>query len=218
MNWTNNFAYIVGLITTDGNLSKDGRHLNLTSKDLDQIHNFAKILNLKNKIGTKKGSYTKLNKYYFIQFSNRKLYKFLTSIGLHPNKTKTLKELIIPDKYFADFLRGYLDGDGFTHSYWDKRWKSSFLLYTGFVSASKDHLVWIKRKINDLYNILGTIKYNGKSTYQLIYAKNSSSILLRKIYYNKDLICLERKRFKIEKAFSIINKQAGMLELVDRHA
>ncbi len=47
------FAYVIGLITTDGSLSKDGRHLNLTSKDIDQIQTFKRILNLKNKIGIK---------------------------------------------------------------------------------------------------------------------------------------------------------------------
>jgi len=53
MDWSNNLAYAVGLIATDGSLSKDGRHINLTSKDLGQIQNFAKILNLKNRIGIK---------------------------------------------------------------------------------------------------------------------------------------------------------------------
>ncbi len=36
MKWTANLAYAVGLITTDGCLSKDGRHIDLTSKDLEQ--------------------------------------------------------------------------------------------------------------------------------------------------------------------------------------
>lgn len=31
--WSPKIAYAVGLITTDGSLSKDGRHIDLTSKD-----------------------------------------------------------------------------------------------------------------------------------------------------------------------------------------
>ncbi len=89
------------------------------------------------------------------------------SVGLHPNKTKSLQELIIPDKYFPHFLRGHLDGDGYTYSYWDKRWKSSFMFYTGFLSASKRHLEWIKERVESLYNLHGAIKYSGKSTYHL---------------------------------------------------
>lgn len=218
MEWSKDLAYIVGLITTDGSLSKDGRHLNFTSKDIEQIQNFVKILKLKNKIGLKKGAFTTEQKYYFVQFGNVQLYRFLVSIGLRPNKTKILGELIIPKDYFADFLRGHLDGDGFTHSYWDKRWKSSFMFYTGFVSASRLHLDWIKKKIENLYNIKGAIKYNGSSTYQLIYAKKSSIALLKIVYYEQDSVYLKRKKFKIDKALGIIQKRAGMLKLVDRHA
>ena len=35
--WSPHFAYAVGLLTADGCLSKDGRHLDLTSKDRIQI-------------------------------------------------------------------------------------------------------------------------------------------------------------------------------------
>lgn len=218
MRWSNNLAYVIGLITTDGNLSKDGRHINLTSKDLEQIYNFKKVLNLKNKISLKKSSYTGLKKYYFLQFGNIRLYRFLLSIGIMPNKTKILADLIIPKKYFADYLRGFLDGDGYTNSYWDKRWKKSFCLYTGFTSASLAHLQWIKEKIVLYFRIKGAIKFSGKSTYHLIYAKNSSIKLLREMYYNANVICLSRKRYKIEEALGIIQKQAGVAKLVDAYA
>ena len=217
VSWSHSLAYAVGLITTDGCLSKDGRHIDLTSKDLEQINNFKKILRLKNKIGFKYPGGDRNKFCYRIQFGDVKFYDFLLSIGLSPHKSKSLSEIVVPDKYFADFLRGYLDGDGFTYSYWDKRWKSSFMLYTGFASASKSHLEWIKSKIKHLYLIEGSIKYAGKSTYELMYAKRSSIILLNKIYYNDKVVCLKRKKFKIDKALGIIRNQAGMLKLVDRH-
>lgn len=31
--WNNSFAYIIGVIATDGNLSPDLRHIHITSKD-----------------------------------------------------------------------------------------------------------------------------------------------------------------------------------------
>ena len=218
MIWSNNFAYAVGLMTSDGNLSKDGRHLIFVSKDLEQIKNFINILHLTSKVGLKKGGYAQVKKYYFVQFSNIKLYRFLISIGLCPKKSKILKELLIPDKYFAHFLRGLFDGDGFTYSYWDKRWKSSFMLYSGFVSASKKFLEWIKETIKRLYKISGSINSDGKSAYQLLYAKKASLVLIKEMYKNSYDFFLKRKRFKIERALSIIKQSAGMLELVDRHA
>ncbi|HEX7017458.1 MAG TPA: LAGLIDADG family homing endonuclease, partial [Patescibacteria group bacterium] len=140
-------AYIVGLITADGCLSNDGRHIIFVSKDLEQVQNFSNILKLEGKIALKKGGYTGRKEYYFVQFSNVNLYRFLVSLGLHPNKSKSLGKLSIPDDYFADFLRGCLDGDGFTYSYLDKRWRSSFMLYTGFTCASYDHLNWMNESI-----------------------------------------------------------------------
>ena len=38
--WSADFAYAIGLIMTDGNLSPDGRHLCFTSKDIEQINNY----------------------------------------------------------------------------------------------------------------------------------------------------------------------------------
>jgi hypothetical protein len=55
--WSSNFAYAIGLLVTDGNLSKDGRHIELTSKDKEQIINFIYCLKIRNnKIGTKYSS------------------------------------------------------------------------------------------------------------------------------------------------------------------
>ncbi|MBI5356744.1 LAGLIDADG family homing endonuclease [Candidatus Collierbacteria bacterium] len=215
MKWNPNLAYAIGLITADGSLSKDGRHIDFTSKDIEQIKNLKKILNLKNKIGTKYSGRKDGKIYFRIQFGDVKFYRFLNSIGLNPNKTKNLKIVLVPEKYFIDFLRGVLDGDGFTYSYWDKRWKSSFMLYTGVVSASKKNLEWMKKKIYKLYGIEGRIRYAGKSTFQLVYAKHNSIILLGKIYYSNNLICLKRKLLKIRKSLCIINKSAGMAKLVN---
>ena len=36
--------------------------------------------------------------------------------------------------------------------------------------------------------------------------------LLKNIYYNQNLPCLSRKRFKVESALGIISQNAGMLE------
>jgi hypothetical protein len=206
MRWTSDLAYIVGLITTDGCLSKDGRHLDFTSKDLEQVQNFARILNLKNKVSLKKSSYNPEGVYYRIQFGNVILYRFLLKIGLMPNKSKTVGALKIPDTYYGDFLRGHLDGDGCTYSLWDSKWKNSFRLYLIFFSASKIHLEWIQFKIQSLYLLKGRLRYKGKSTYELKYAKKSTIQLLSRMYYKSDLSYLKRKYSKIMSALAIIGK------------
>lgn len=214
MYWSHDFAYAIGLITTDGCLSKDGRHIDLTSKDLEQIENFKRILKLSNKIGTKKSS-TSSKRYYRIEFGNIKLYKYLLSIGLCPKKSKVLGKLKVPDKYFPDFLRGCFDGDGYSYSYWSKQWPDSFVFYTGFASASIDYLEWMKIKVKKLYTIEGYIKVGGnKAERLLMFAKYSSIKLINIMYYSNKVVCLSRKKFKIDSTLGIIQRQAGVVKLV----
>ncbi len=89
------------------------------------------------------------------------------------------------------------------------------VLYTGFISASRTHIEWLKDEIKANFGLDGVIRFNVRA-YRLMYAKRSSIILLKKIYYREGLPCLERKRFKIEQALGIISKQADVLKLVYR--
>ncbi len=204
--WSPEFAYAIGLLTTDGNLSPDGRHIDFTSKDREQLMNIKQCLSIKNKIGIKKSGLGK--KSLHVQFGDINFYKFLLSIGLTPKKSKTLGVIGIPNKYFFDFLRGHFDGDGSFYSYFDPRWKSSFMFYTEFISASKKHIDWLRDQLFKFLKIKGHVTGNRyKIIYQLKYAKAESLKLLPKIYYSDGVICLSRKRLKIKKALGIIGKR-----------
>lgn len=200
--WSPEFAYAIGLIASDGSLSKDGRHIDLTSKDREQLVNFMKCLSITVKIGEKKSGTGK--KVLRVQFGDVEFYRFLFSIGLFPNKTKTLGSIHIPDRFFFDFLRGHFDGDGTFYSYWDPRWRSSFMFYLVFISASKKHIQWLRTRIFTTLHIRGHIvKVVDNSAYTLRYAKTESLKLLSKLYYDERVVCLSRKRKKVEKALSV---------------
>ncbi len=204
--WRSNLAYAVGLIATDGCLSNDGILIDLTSKDKEQLLNFSKCLGVDLKIGYKwNGSADKILR---VQFKNRIFYDFLLSIGLTSRKSLTMGELVIPKKYFFDFLRGCHDGDGTFYSYWDKRWKSSFMFYLEFISASKKHIDWLREELKCRLNVSGHITKDSRGrTFQLKYAKREALEVIKKMYYDQKVICLSRKRLKIEKALKINHKQ-----------
>ncbi len=164
-------------------------------------------------IGTKTDGRSNI-RYYRLEFGNVKFYRWLQLIGLTPSKSKTIGKLDIPDKLFIDFLRGSLDGDGYSFSYWDPIWRNSFRFYIGFSSASLNHLLWLESQITRLYSIKGRIGLT-KGCYKLVFAKYSSLELAHNIYYKEKLICLKRKKFKIDQALDIISKQAGVSKLVD---
>jgi hypothetical protein len=201
--WSADLAYVVGLIASDGCLYNDGRHINVTSKDLEQLENVKRILELSVKIGRKSSEKSKEKIYRTIQFGDVVLYRWLESIGITSNKSKTIGELAVPDDVFFDFLRGSFDGDGSFHSYWDPRWKASYMFYTTFTSASKGHLEWLMYKIEKCIGTSGRINA-ARSVYQLRFAKQGSLDVLRKMYQNQQAPHLSRKRQKVDKALGVV--------------
>jgi intein/homing endonuclease len=206
--WSADFAYATGLLATDGCLYNDGRHISLTTKDIEQARNFKKCFGIDVKIGLKSSDSSRKKKYHHVQFGDVILYKFLESIGISSAKSKTIGKVLLPPKYFFDFLRGCFDGDGCFYSYWDPRWRSSHMFYVVFASASLKHLSWLQEEIEKIINVRGHITGRKKNIFfQLKYAKKEAMEIIKKMYYTPRVVCLSRKRLKIEKALDIEKRQ-----------
>lgn len=196
--WQSDFAYAIGLLASDGNLSKDGRHMNLKSAEKEMVNNFKKALNLSNPVKSKIVGQTS-KKHFYIQFSDVIFYKFLNTIGLYPAKSKTIKKVEVPTAFFADFLRGLFDGDGTFYSYYDKRWPNSFVYQISFASASYDFIFWLKNKLAKLYGVKGFIR-KGDGVFNLRYVKRDTKKIFEKMYHENNPLFLSRKYFKINSA------------------
>ena len=189
--WNPALAYAVGLLTTDGNLSPDGRHIDFTSKDVELIETFKRCLNLTNRITIKIGGFGTIA--HHIQFGDVVLYQWLLGIGLMPNKSKIIGTLSIPDEFFFDFLRGHLDGDGTIIKYPDPVYPNAQRLYVSFISASLTHIEWIQDRVRILSELNGYVRRETR-VFKLAYAKRESIRLLRLLYPTSIVPCLERKR------------------------
>lgn len=188
--WSEDFAYAIGLIASGGCLYNDGRHINLTSKDREQISNFQDSLGINLHVGRKGNGASSEKKYYLVQIGDVLFFNFLVNIGITPAKSKTLGGIKIPREYFFDFLRGSFDGDGCT-----------------FVSASQPHVIWLRGEIERELGLIGYVtKAKNNSCYQLRYAKRESVILLREMYYSSNVRCLSRKKLKIKRMLAIVGK------------
>jgi hypothetical protein len=201
INWSPDFAYAIGLITTDGNLSKDRRHIHFTSKDLELVLLFKKCLSLSNKIGHKSRGGSRDKKYFVVQFGDVIFYRFLESLGLKTAKSKTLEALNIPSKYFVDFLRGCIDGDGSVGAFKHPESRQP-QLRVKLYSASYFFLVWIKKQVNENFKATGGwIQSQPKSSvHHLVFAKSDSVVILKSIYYPGVVSFLLRK-YNIIKPF-----------------
>lgn len=202
LRWSAALAYAVGIIATDGNLSKDGRHLAIPSKDLSMLETIKRCLDLDSRISSEIRWF---RVYYRLVWSDVAFYHWLLSIGLTPAKSKTLGALTVPDNAFPDFMRGVIDGDGSIRVYQDKwnEFKNPKYVYDRVYivisSASYPFLRWLQETTSRLGGIEGAIiqrkLHPGHSQqWELKYAKKGSLKLLRWIYYAPGLPALERKR------------------------
>ncbi len=204
--WSPNLAYAVGLITTDGNLSNDGRHMSVVSKDYDLLETLRDCLGIDNAI-TRTTNSTGLH-YNRLQWGDRNFYDWLLGIGLMPAKSLQLDSIAVPDEYMADFMRGCIDGDGTILTYIDcynvykgKRYVNE-RLFVSLVSASYNFLEWLQQSVIRVTDISGALFLHNKPTdnhaalWMLKYAKYESIRLLHWMYYSPDVPCLTRKRDK----------------------
>ena len=202
--WTADLAYVVGLMATDGNLSRKRWGLSLASNDVDLLDTVRRCLHLMNSITP----YTN-GRCYHIQWRDRDFYDWLVELGLTPAKSLTLGPLIVPDEYFADFFRGCIDGDGTVLVYTDRYHAAKRehyvyeRLYVSLVSASRPFLHWICAKISTLVGVDGVIDerrtQGRRSLWRLRYAKADSIRLIGWMYYAPNVPCLARKRAKAER-------------------
>ena len=200
-------AYGVGLIASDGSLSKDGRHIIFTSKDKELVEHVKEIFSVAAEIKKKTRATEKEKKYYYIQWSRVELYKWFVSLGLMPNKSKKMTSLDIPEEFFADFLRGHFDGDGCFYAYRDKRWKSSYQFYFMFCSASLAHIHWLQARIQEYFRTEGHVTHDGKRTvHYLKFGKAASRVLISKLYADSTSYSLTRKQEKIHNALQLERK------------
>jgi len=189
-----NLWYLVGLITTDGCLAKDGRHIDITSADRQFLVKIIKSTGFINKIGVKnKGQ---INQAYRIQIANKNLYEFLLSVGLLPNKSLKLKKLNIPKEFFSDFLRGIIDGDGCLRS-WIHPSNNHEQWSLRIFSGSKVFIKWLESRIEEATGCRGRIHsdfgpHRIHQLYTLKYGKLAAAGILKNCYY-KGAFSLERK-------------------------
>jgi hypothetical protein len=186
------FWYFVGLLVTDGNLSKDNRHINITSKDVDHLVKVNQALGLDNKITMKsRGASLAEKKYGFLQFSDVRLYKYLLSLGVTPNKSLTLGPLKVPAVYFPDFLRGVIDGDGSI-----RRWMHASNLNEQWslsvVSASHRFIVWLHGVICKQFGVQGRLHESNRGMYLLKFGKLKAQVIIQSCYYD-GCLALDRK-------------------------
>ncbi len=141
----------------------------------------------------------KEKRYFYVSFGDIYFYKFLNRIGLTSAKSKTIRAVKVPRKYFPDFFRGLFDGDGTFYTFWDKRWSQSFCFKLSVASASLNFINWLKEKLAEYYDVKGYI-HKGDGVYNVEYVKGDSKKLFKVMYHDKNILYFSKKYHKIKAA------------------
>lgn len=221
--WSDSIAYSVGLIASDGCLYKDGRHIDLTSNDTQQLLNFSKSIGRDDLKITKKFNGIGMNSYR-LQFSDVAYYDFLIRAGITPAKSKTISIINVPDQHYSHFLRGVFDGDGSCYAYIDKRWKNSYMFYITFCSASEEFIRYIRAKNSFIAGTSpGALRF-AKRAWTLFYAKADSKKIFDCMYKDVSDLRLNRKYYKLvsfiqkDSTDIIVGDNARVVKLVNTHS
>jgi len=111
--WTKELAYTVGIVITDGHVSKfPKKFIDIEMCDKDVLEKIARSINYTGNILEKSDGNIKHNNSYYVRLSGKKVWDFFTDLGLNNRKSYTCILPNIPHKFMKSFLRGVCDGDG----------------------------------------------------------------------------------------------------------
>lgn len=197
-------SYFLGFIFADGYIVNNELGIELKRNDeyiLEKLNfELGNVHNIKHKEGFKKfNGY----EYYTISSVLRVYSKDITdqlkSYGILQNKTYHRKYPKIK-KYFFDFLRGFIDGDGCYYV------NKKNILNIQITNSNLDFLEYLREEISQILNVFGKIYKEKENKYRLIYYRDKDSkVLLDEIYKDK-------KCFKLERKFDIYKKHFGPTE------
>lgn len=204
-------AYVLGFLFADGSLEDApylrGKYIRFVSINREIILKIKKELSSKHTIYEIESATKNHHRKYLLRIGSNKIYKDLSKFGLSPNKSLTMKLPKIPQKYFADFVRGYFDGDGCVHIEFGRGKKQQKIfkgLKTIFTSGSFTFLKTLSKRLSETCNLSKKSVYISRRSFQLRYSTADSVRLFCWMYKKLNgQIYLRRKLKKFERFFII---------------
>lgn len=209
-----NMAYILGLLASDGSISKKENLISIVLKSEDS--ELLKKIAIETKVSRPLDNFFGNNtQNYYTSFRNwSKTWKDdLQHYGIVPQKTFTLTppDLLLPE-YRIDYIRGYFDGDGSIYSV-----ESQNRVFFEVTGASKPLIDWIRNELLNNYHILlnkesKEIKDNGTIMYKIKIGSKEELIKLYNLFYSNDSLYLERKKKQFELLLNIPRDSNSSIE------
>ena len=191
--WNAQLAYYMGLIWSDGCLSKDnspcGYRISLTMTDETLIEKIRMYISPFRKLYSqslpgRKVKYTALTQ-------NPEVINWMIDKGLTERKSKALSVPPVPEEYLPDFIRGYFDGDG---SVFKSKSYTNQYLGVRFTCADKEFLKWINTIFKPLGFEMSITKDSRKDVWYLSIYSRAKLTLFAHWIYNGELHLKRKKK------------------------
>jgi len=188
-------AYILGLLSSDGHVSNKNISFKLQEQDIDILEKIRDIFNHQIPI---KNSFNKDRRYKALTINSQKIANCLHNYGISNRKTWNMQApTMIPTKLLRHYYRGLFDGDGCLGIYNRKEKRVTPETMIILISGDKDFLEYVKTDINTKLNTKsGKIIQNKNSigiSYKIVwYSKQAKAVI--NWLYNDNSISLNRKQ------------------------
>jgi len=197
-NWSREMAYVLGLITTDGCISKSGT-IALSINDKDLLEKVRQVMGSEHKICRSNHQ----EGLYCFHFTRPRLVKDLAGLGILPRKSLNVKFPAVPDAFLKDFVRGVFDGDGSV--YFETRSKC-YPLRSTFVSSSQEFIEKLELVLQQMglpERVIHRQRTKNGTHFKIRYSHKDSRKLFNIMYYGDigNTIFLERKYKKFLDGF-----------------
>lgn len=183
-------AYVLGLITADGNVSKDyGIHIHLTEIDKPLLED----INQKFYNGTGhfliENKKTKKN-VARLSICGKQICKNLSKYGVVPNKSKILTQIMIfSDELMPHYLRGLFDGDGVCAC-------NKHYLRLGYCAYQKEFVLSFQDYLCDKLVLKKNQLFNTGNCWQCSWGSRQDIKKIYHYFYDNASIFLPRKKIK----------------------
>lgn len=200
--WNSRVAYLLGFILADGGFEPKQLTLALKRGDKELLKKINQALCSDYPIKPGRNAER-------LRISNPIILQDLQQLGLKFNKMENNSIPNVPFRFLRDFVRGYLDGDG-----WITTNKRKMEISIGFSTGNRNFLQDLVKKLNKALNLnVNNLRKRKKITkknkiavcYSIEYYSNNAYKIIRYLYDNlqEDDLFLSRKYQKQLKAREI---------------
>ena len=183
--WSDEMAWILGLIVTDGCVNKSTHTISISQKNSDLLNKIATCMDTDYKLI--KPSRTR--SVYTLAIHSKVIKDDLKNLGINPNKSSTVGFPLVPEEYLPAFVRGVIDGDG---------WIQRTAYVMNVTSASQgfaEGLLSVFKKWNLRSEITLQTTKKGTTIYRIwVKGKDDIPKLAKIIYNNCNENCIAYKR------------------------